>query len=129
MQVKQQYGRDILPESHPDSKLVRRIADRVIAAVKKADRDVNGYTDHMRDYEWEVFVVRSKTPNAFVVPGGKIVVFTGANGNVLVLIVPADISFWLTVFQPPRLITRGAAPLTMAHAVLMDMPCLLTRDV
>lgn len=78
VQVKQQYGRDILPSSHPDAQLVERIADRVVTAVKKADNDVDGYTSHMRDYDWEVFAVRSKTPNAFVVPGGKIVVFTGA---------------------------------------------------
>ena len=78
VQVKQQYGRDILPKDHKDAQLVERIAERVVNAVKKADTDVDGYTAHMRDYEWEVFAVRSKTPNAFVVPGGKIVVFTGA---------------------------------------------------
>eukprot|EP01025_Chloroclados_australasicus_P019312 TRINITY_DN20532_c0_g1_i7.p4 TRINITY_DN20532_c0_g1~~TRINITY_DN20532_c0_g1_i7.p4 ORF type:complete len:262 (+),score=34.21 TRINITY_DN20532_c0_g1_i7:1923-2708(+) len=31
----------------------------------------------MKDYNWEVFAIQSQTPNAFVVPGGKIVVFTG----------------------------------------------------
>ena len=28
-------------------------------------------------FDWEVVVVEDKTPNAFVLPGGKIVVFTG----------------------------------------------------
>ena len=30
-----------------------------------------------RRFDWEVVVVEDKTPNAFVLPGGKIVVFTG----------------------------------------------------
>lgn len=30
-----------------------------------------------RRFAWEVVVVEDKTPNAFVLPGGKIVVFTG----------------------------------------------------
>ena len=30
-------------------------------------------------FDWEVVVVEDKTPNAFVLPGGKIVVFTGTH--------------------------------------------------
>ena len=31
----------------------------------------------MQDIEWEFAVIRSQEPNAFVAPGGKVVVFSG----------------------------------------------------
>ncbi|KAK9837027.1 hypothetical protein WJX81_008114 [Elliptochloris bilobata] len=65
----------VLPESSGDYKVVQRIADRVIKAVEEGRG--GGFQDHVSRFEWEVVVVEDKTPNAFVLPGGKIVVFTG----------------------------------------------------
>ncbi|KAL1918715.1 uncharacterized protein VTP21DRAFT_2737 [Calcarisporiella thermophila] len=64
-QIMAQYGRYILPQNHPYTKLVRRVAQRII--------NVSG----LHDLNWEVYVIESKEKNAFVLPGGKIFVFTG----------------------------------------------------
>ncbi|HTP42725.1 MAG TPA: M48 family metallopeptidase [Nitrospiria bacterium] len=45
--------------------LVERVGRRIAAA---ADRP---------DYKWEFTLVENKTPNAFALPGGKVVVYTG----------------------------------------------------
>jgi len=51
-----------------DTELYRAIADVCSRIIKVADRP---------DLEWEVFVIKSNMANAFVLPGGKIFVFTG----------------------------------------------------
>jgi predicted Zn-dependent protease len=45
--------------------MVRRVGERI---AKAADRP---------DYKWEFNLVEDKTPNAFCLPGGKVVVYTG----------------------------------------------------
>lgn len=42
-----------------------------------ADGGGGGYVDHMRNLDWEFAVIHSPEINAFVVPGGKVVVYTG----------------------------------------------------
>ncbi|KAI8094195.1 peptidase family M48-domain-containing protein [Thamnidium elegans] len=64
-EVMHQYGRKILPKNHPYSKFVSRIAQRLV--------NVSG----MEDMKWEFYVVDSPEKNAFVLPGGKVFVFTG----------------------------------------------------
>jgi predicted Zn-dependent protease len=51
--------------SGPEFELVREVAARLARATGKAD------------YEWQVSLVRDPQVNAFCLPGGKIVVFTG----------------------------------------------------
>ncbi|KAI9209631.1 peptidase family M48-domain-containing protein [Polychytrium aggregatum] len=63
--VIQQYQHKILPWNHPHSVIVRKVAQRII--------QVSG----MNNVEWEVYVVEDPQRNAFVLPGGKIFVFTG----------------------------------------------------
>ncbi|KAK9822887.1 hypothetical protein WJX74_001067 [Apatococcus lobatus] len=36
-----------------------------------------GFLDHMKGIKWEYAVIRSEEPDAFVAPGGKVVVYTG----------------------------------------------------
>ncbi|KAI8074275.1 peptidase family M48-domain-containing protein [Gilbertella persicaria] len=64
-EVMHEYGRRILPPNHPYSQFVRRVAKRLVR--------VSGM-DHMK---WEFHVVDSPERNAFVLPGGKVFVFTG----------------------------------------------------
>jgi len=54
-------------ESGPQVDQVRRVAQKLIAAVGPED-------DH---FEWKVSLVQSNDVNAFCLPGGKIVVYTG----------------------------------------------------
>lgn len=101
------YKGRILPASHPHSRLVRSVASRVVAALDRAvehqpdhTRGDSGLDHHSHGKEggiqygsvasgtsssgsssntkWEVFVIDDpKQKNAFVLPGGKIFVFTG----------------------------------------------------
>ena len=72
----------LLKENNSDYQLIQGIAKRVIAAVGKEYG--GGFQKHVAKFKWEVVVVDDKVPNAFVLPGGKIVVFTG-----LLLCIPA----------------------------------------
>lgn len=65
----------VLKENNSDYQLIAGIAKRVINAVGKEYG--GGYQSHVKKFKWEVVVVDDKVPNAFVLPGGKIVVFTG----------------------------------------------------
>jgi predicted Zn-dependent protease len=53
--------------SGPEVELVRRVAQRLAAATG----------DAANKFDWQVTVVRSPQVNAFCLPGGKIVVYTG----------------------------------------------------
>eukprot|EP00882_Tetradesmus_deserticola_P000213 GHRQ01000239.1.p1 GENE.GHRQ01000239.1~~GHRQ01000239.1.p1 ORF type:complete len:587 (+),score=236.64 GHRQ01000239.1:206-1762(+) len=70
-----QYRGKALPPDHRDSKLVQKIAERIISAVEEGHG--GGFQKHIRKFDWEVVVLDDPTVNAFVLPGGKIVVFTG----------------------------------------------------
>lgn len=54
-------------ESGSEREMVARVASRLASAVG----------DDARDFDWQVSLVRSEQANAFCLPGGKIVVFTG----------------------------------------------------
>jgi predicted Zn-dependent protease len=68
----------ILPDSAPETQRVGRIVQRLARAaeIEPLQREINlrvrGYT-----FEWEVRVVRDRQINAFCLPAGKMVVFTG----------------------------------------------------
>ncbi|PSN74112.1 hypothetical protein BS50DRAFT_642291 [Corynespora cassiicola Philippines] len=67
-EVKQQYQGRFLPEY--DSRVIRvkKVLDRLIPFAEAAG---------LHDTNWEVNVIDSPEQNAFVVPGGKVFVFTG----------------------------------------------------
>ncbi|KAH0565637.1 hypothetical protein GP486_000969 [Trichoglossum hirsutum] len=65
-QALQQFGNKVLPAYHPDSRLVQRVLNRLIPA------------SGLGDEKWEIHVINDpKQINAFVVPGGKVFVFSG----------------------------------------------------
>lgn len=55
---------------------VRRIGERLAVAAYVA-LEAEGEESRLDDYEWEFNVVESEEVNAFCMPGGKVVVFTG----------------------------------------------------
>jgi len=54
-------------DSGPELEMVRRVASRLARATGKAGAD----------FDWQVSLIRSPQVNAFCLPGGKIVVYTG----------------------------------------------------
>jgi predicted Zn-dependent protease len=68
----------ILPQNSPEVRRVRTIASKIVQAVgieplqDEINLKVQGYR-----FEWEVNVIESDQVNAFCLPGGKIVVYTG----------------------------------------------------
>jgi predicted Zn-dependent protease len=56
--------------------LVRGVGTRIQAAVEKYMAQ-NNLSDALKGYQWEFNVVESKDVNAWCMPGGKVVVYTG----------------------------------------------------
>ncbi len=55
---------------------VKRVGGKIQQAVEQYFRD-NGLSDRLKGYQWEFNVVESKEVNAWCMPGGKVVVYTG----------------------------------------------------
>lgn len=84
-----EFGHKILPANHPYSSFVKKVAQRLINVLNAANRigpaaagalvgsSSSAEMTTAAAAEWEVFVVADPTRNAFVLPGGKIFVFTG----------------------------------------------------
>ncbi len=60
----------------PEAEMVKRVGER-IANAAKLWLDTNGYKDYLKDYKWEYNLVDSKEVNAWCMPGGGIVFYTG----------------------------------------------------
>ncbi|HQV39549.1 MAG: M48 family metallopeptidase [Flavobacteriales bacterium] len=65
-----------LPDSDPKSQMVKRIGERLAAAATKFLKE-NGAADRVKDFQWEFHVVDDPQVNAWCMPGGKVVVYTG----------------------------------------------------
>lgn len=59
-----------------DAEMVSRIGKRISAAITKFYTE-QGMGNQLEGYEWEYHLVDSKEVNAWCMPGGKIVVYTG----------------------------------------------------
>ncbi len=56
--------------------LVKRVGERIASAVEKYLTDHN-MADEVKNYKWEFHLIESKEVNAWCMPGGKVVVYTG----------------------------------------------------
>ena len=65
-----------LPDSDPKSQMVKRIGERLAAAATKYLKE-NGAAERVKDFQWEFHVVDDPQVNAWCMPGGKVVVYTG----------------------------------------------------
>ena len=54
-------------DSGPELEMIKRVASRLASATAKAGAD----------FDWQVSLIRSSQINAFCLPGGKVVVYTG----------------------------------------------------
>ena len=59
-----------------DAKRVESIGIKIKNAAEKW-LNANGYQGYLKDYQWEYKLVESKEVNAWCMPGGKIVVYSG----------------------------------------------------
>lgn len=112
----------VLPKDHPDSLLVTDIARRLIRVL--AENHGGGYQKHLRFFSWSVNVVAEPIPNAFVLPGGHIVVFTGLialmkrDPDLLAMVMGHEVSHALARHSTEKL-GIGAA-VSVASALLMS---------
>ncbi|MFN3393690.1 MAG: M48 family metallopeptidase, partial [Candidatus Thermochlorobacter sp.] len=76
----QQYGAFLsqarLSNNQEQTALVKRVGRRIQAAVEKYFADA-GLSEQLRGYAWEFNLVESPEVNAWCMPGGKVVFYTG----------------------------------------------------
>lgn len=76
----QQYGQFIkenkVISGTTDAKRVETVGMKIKVAAEKY-LNANGYPGYLKDYQWEYKLVESKDVNAWCMPGGKIVVYSG----------------------------------------------------
>jgi predicted Zn-dependent protease len=65
-----------LSTNKEQTNIIKRVGARMSIAVEKYLTD-NGYKDRISDFKWEFNLVESKEVNAWCMPGGKVVFYTG----------------------------------------------------
>lgn len=67
-----------------DAQMINSVGQKIAVAAERW-LTANGYAGYLKDYKWEYKLVEDKTVNAWCMPGGKIVFYTGilpiANGE------------------------------------------------
>ena len=63
-------------EGTAEAKMITRTGQRIAAAAERW-LTANGYPGYLKDYKWEYKLVNDPTINAWCMPGGKIVFYTG----------------------------------------------------
>jgi len=59
-----------------NAEMITRVGQRIATAAERW-LDANGYKGYLKDYKWEYNLVDDKAVNAWCMPGGKIVFYTG----------------------------------------------------
>lgn len=59
-----------------EANMVKNVGNKIAAAAERY-LNANGYVGYLADYRWEYNLVNSEEVNAWCMPGGKIVVYTG----------------------------------------------------
>ncbi len=66
----------IVSANNANTQMVKRVGERVVQVVKKFYID-KGLPNALDNYQWEFNLVDNKEVNAWCMPGGKVVVYTG----------------------------------------------------
>ena len=69
-------NRVVSPSADRDAEMVRRVGQRIANAVTQYYRQ-EGLSEVLAGYKWEFNLVNDKAANAWAMPGGKVVVYTG----------------------------------------------------
>lgn len=65
-----------LSTNQEQTQMVKRVGERIQRAVERYFAE-NNMSNRLKGYEWEFNLVESKEVNAWCMPGGKVVVYTG----------------------------------------------------
>lgn len=63
-------------ESSSEAQMIEKVGKRIASAAERW-LTANGYPGYLKDYRWEYNLVQDETVNAWCMPGGKIVFYTG----------------------------------------------------
>ena len=66
----------VLPATNDNTEMVKRVGSRIAAAITKYYAS-KGLSNQLSGYKWEFNLVQDKQVNAWCMPGGKVVVYTG----------------------------------------------------
>src|SRR3982751_2137547 len=66
----------VVPATDQNQEMVRRVGNKIATAITKYYNE-HGAGDQLQGYKWEFNLVSSKEVNAWCMPGGKVVVYTG----------------------------------------------------
>jgi len=86
----------VVPVANNNSEMVKRVGTRIAAAINKYYQS-QGLGSTLEGYNWEFNLVESKEVNAWCMPGGKVVVYTGLlpitqNENALAIVLGHEIT-------------------------------------
>lgn len=115
----------LLPRGHAATRAVERVGRRLAAVASSSGAGGGGYTAHMEGLDWEFVVIDDAQCNAFVVPGGKVVVYTGLlrllkSEKELAAVLAHEVAHVLARHVAERITRTQAASLvqTIAYAAL-----------
>lgn len=60
----------------PEARMITKVGQRIATAAERW-LDANGHPGYLKDYQWEYNLVKDDAVNAWCMPGGKIVFYTG----------------------------------------------------
>ncbi len=63
-------------EGTAEARMITQVGQRIATAAERW-LNANGYPGYLKDYQWEYNLVNDSTVNAWCMPGGKIVFYTG----------------------------------------------------
>ena len=63
-------------EGTAEARMITNVGQRISSAAERW-LDANGYPGYLKDYKWQYTLVNDETVNAWCMPGGKIVFYTG----------------------------------------------------
>lgn len=66
----------VVPKTDDEAEMVKRVGQRIAKAITQYYQQ-KGVANNISNYKWEFNLVESKEVNAWCMPGGKVVVYTG----------------------------------------------------
>jgi len=75
-QYDQFLSENAVSKDRDKTKMVKRVGIRIQHAVEKYMKQ-NNFSNQLKDYEWEFNLIQNDQVNAWAMPGGKVVVYTG----------------------------------------------------